>query len=143
MQTVSVSDRIRGSLFGGAVGDALGYSVEFCSEDSIFHTYGSGGIRQYVPDPHSGNALTSDDTQMTLFTLNALLFGMYRQRARGISSDPRNYAVYAYLGWLITQQAAYTPATKIPDDSPAGWTSFLLKDVPELYHPRAPGLTCL
>ena len=29
-------DKIRGSLFGGAVGDALGYPIEFMKEDAIF-----------------------------------------------------------------------------------------------------------
>ncbi len=29
-------DKIRGCLFGGAVGDALGYPVEFLSEKEIF-----------------------------------------------------------------------------------------------------------
>ena len=33
-------DKYRGSLVGGAVGDALGYAVEFCSERQIFSEYG-------------------------------------------------------------------------------------------------------
>ena len=41
------SDRIRGCLFGGAVGDALGYPVEFHSIDSIHAKYGSSGITEY------------------------------------------------------------------------------------------------
>lgn len=30
-------DKIRGSLFGGAIGDALGYPVEFLDEAAIFN----------------------------------------------------------------------------------------------------------
>ena len=37
-------DKYRGSLVGGAVGDALGYAVEFCSERQIFSEYGENGI---------------------------------------------------------------------------------------------------
>ncbi len=40
-------DKIRGSLFGGAVGDALGYPVEFMREQEIFSRYGAQGIRAY------------------------------------------------------------------------------------------------
>ena len=64
-------DKIRGSLFGGAVGDALGYAVEFCREKEIFAYYGSGGIRDYELAPSTGKALISDDTQMALFTAPA------------------------------------------------------------------------
>ena len=64
-------DRIRGSLVGGAIGDALGYAVEFLQEDQIFRKYGSEGITEY--DLVNGKALISDDTQMTLFTANGIL----------------------------------------------------------------------
>ena len=40
-------DRIRGSLIGGAIGDALGYAVEFDSYGAITHLYGHEGIRRY------------------------------------------------------------------------------------------------
>lgn len=40
-------DKIRGSLVGGAVGDALGYSCEFLSDDGIMERYGSQGIRRF------------------------------------------------------------------------------------------------
>lgn len=40
-------DKIRGSLFGGAVGDALGYPVEFLRSSEIFRRYGEKGICDY------------------------------------------------------------------------------------------------
>lgn len=40
-------DKIRGSLFGGAVGDALGYPVEFLRCREIFKRYGENGICEY------------------------------------------------------------------------------------------------
>jgi len=33
-------DKIRGSLIGGAAGDALGYAIEFLPEEIIFSKYG-------------------------------------------------------------------------------------------------------
>lgn len=137
-----IKNKIRGSLIGGAIGDALGYPVEFMDEEQIFKKYGNMGIEHYDVDRSSGLAVISDDTQMTLFTANALLFGMHRQRARGISGDPRHYALHAYLGWLHTQQFPYSKENRIPDDW-CGWASYLLQDVPELYVRRAPGMTCL
>lgn len=135
-------NRIRGSLIGGAVGDALGYPVEFMNEEQIFKKYGDNGIECYDINKDSNLAIISDDTQMTLFTANALLFAMHRQRNRGISGDPRHYALHAYLGWLHTQQFPYSKENRIPDDW-CGWASYLLQDIPELYVRRAPGMTCL
>ena len=66
-------DKYRGCLIGGAVGDALGYAVEFLDEIDIFRHYGKKGIIEY--DLVDGIAQISDDTQMTLFTANGLLLG--------------------------------------------------------------------
>lgn len=138
----SIRNKIRGSLIGGAIGDALGYPVEFMNEDQIFKKYGDIGIQYYDINNTNNLAIISDDTQMTLFTANALLFAIHRQRNRGISGDPRHYALHAYLGWLHTQQFPYSKENRIPDDW-RGWASYLLRDIPELYVRRAPGLTCL
>lgn len=69
---ITLQDRIRGSLIGGAIGDALGYPVEFMSRKAILRKFGDGGISQFELDK-SGKALVSNDTQMTLFTANGLL----------------------------------------------------------------------
>ena len=133
-------DRIRGSLIGGAAGDALGYAVEFWSEDDIFSHYGPEGIREYEPDPYSGKAQISDDTQMTLFTANGLLYGETRSRLRGMPGQPTAYVPAAYLDWLRTQQVSYPDAAG--NRGPGDGICWLL-DVPELYSRRAPGNTCL
>ena len=101
-------DRIRGCLFGGAVGDALGYPVEFLGEDKIFSRYGNGGIQNYELDKESKKALISDDTQLTLFTANGLLFGDTRGCMRGIRGWPRSYVSMAYQDWLRTQEAPFS-----------------------------------
>ena len=78
-------DRIRGCLFGGACGDALGYPVEFKQYEEILEQYGASGITSYSLDPATGLALFSDDTQMSLFTANGLLFGQTRASLSGIT----------------------------------------------------------
>lgn len=137
-----VLNRIRGSLIGGAAGDALGYPVEFLDEEQIAAEYGQRGITAYTLCPYGDLALISDDTQMTLFTASALLYGIRRQKERGVSGEPRQYAMLAYLGWFKTQQAPYSAQTRIPDGL-IGWASCGLRDIPALYCRRAPGLTCL
>ena len=62
------ADRAEALLFGLALGDALGYTVEFLSLPEIKARYGPGGIVD-PPDP----ALFSDDTQMTVALAEGLL----------------------------------------------------------------------
>lgn len=131
-----VQDRIRGCLIGGAAGDALGYPVEFFSEQTLRDRCGDGGIRQYLPDPVSGTARISDDTQMTLFTANGLLVGDTRTALRGIGAQPHDYVSRAYQDWLITQR---TSAPARDTRASICW----LMDIPALYRCRAPGSTCL
>lgn len=133
-------DQIRGSMIGGAVGDALGYAVEFSSEEDIFKTYGSDGITEY--ELTDGKALISDDTQMTLFTANGILVGETRLCMRGIGGIPRGYVEYAYQDWLKTQTSDFKTVNKYERFSEKGGRSWLL-DVPELFARRAPGNTCL
>ena len=135
-------DAIRGCLFGGAVGDALGYPVEFLDENTIFNRYGSGGIREYEKDPETGKALISDDTQMSLFTANGLLVGDTRGAMRGIRTWPRAYVAKAYQDWLKTQESTIREVNSHERFTEEGGYSWLL-DVPELYSLRAPGNTCL
>ena len=131
-----VQDRIRGCLIGGAAGDALGYPVEFFSEQTLRERCGDGGIRQYLPDPVSGTARISDDTQMTLFTANGLLVGDTRMALRGIGAQPHDSVSRAYQDWLITQR---TSAPARDTHASICW----LMDIPALYRCRAPGSTCL
>ena len=135
-------DAIRGCIYGGAVGDALGYPVEFMSEGAIFSKYGSGGITAFEKDPLTGKALISDDTQMTLFTANGLLVGDTRGAMRGISGWPRHYVERAYLDWLMTQESSMQEVNRHERYTNSGGYSWLL-DVPGLYSRRAPGGTCL
>lgn len=125
-------DKIRGCLIGGACGDALGYPVEFKQYDEILEQYGSSGITSYAKDPASGLALFSDDTQMSLFTANGILYGQTRAALSGISSQPRYYVYLAYLDWLETQRGT-------DHEERICW----LSEVEDLWNCRAPGATCL
>ena len=144
---IETLDRIKGSLIGGAAGDALGYAIEFCDEKAIFSKYGENGIQQYSLDPMSKKALISDDTQMTLFTASALIFHRVRGNGKGLAPDPRFCADMTYQDWLVTQEMTYEEAVRtiIKDypDYPDGFISCMFKNVPELFHRRAPGTTCL
>ena len=133
-------DAIRGCIFGGAVGDALGYPVEFMGENAIFSEYGPKGITEYAKNPLTGKAEISDDTQMTLFTANGLLVGDTRGCLRGIRAKPRAYVAKAYQDWLKTQKIEGVRNHK--QNMKEAGRSWLL-EVPELFERRAPGNTCL
>ena len=133
-------DKIRGCLFGGAAGDALGYPVEFLTENSIFTRYGEKGIQTY--ELINGKALISDDTQMTLFTANGILNGDTRLSLHGTSGYPRSYIAKAYFDWLKTQSQDMKTVIGHERRTKEGGFTWLL-DVSELYAYRAPGGTCL
>ena len=129
-------DRIRGSLMAGAAGDALGYSVEFMSRNSILARYGNRGITEFDLDAE-GKAPVSDDTQMTLFTACGMLMGITRGYMRGIGGQPEKYVNGAYLDWYYTQTGK--KKQMLTNDFHYTW----LRDLPQLAHRRAPGNTCL
>lgn len=126
-------NKYRGCLVGGAVGDALGYSVEFMDLESIIKKYGEVGITEY--ELQNGIAEISDDTQMTLFTASGLLLGATRGMTRGIMGKYSYYVWICYKEWLDTQYREY-PLNK---DLKLSW----LTNVPELFHSREPGRTCI
>lgn len=138
----AMRDRFRGCLVGGAVGDALGYTVEFMGEHEIFSHYGSVGITSYELDFASGKALVSDDTQMTLFTATGLLVGRTQEMEHGSAENPRRYVADAYQDWLVTQETSFDTAKARRESGDWSATSWLV-DVPELFNRRAPGNTCL
>lgn len=134
MRGMNINDRIRGSIIGGAVGDALGYPVEFMTYDSIVDTYGSNGITYF--ELTNEIAEFSDDTQMTLFTANGLLNGIIRNRCFHKDAPLTDYVSCAYTDWYRTQ---FLQGIMIPENERDCW----LDSVPQLYSLRAPGNTCL
>lgn len=129
-----LTDKIRGCLVGGAIGDALGYSVEFMTYPSIIRQYGSDGITSFTLEDNL--TLFSDDTQMTLFTANGLLNGIVRNNFLHQQSSLIDNIGNAYIDWYKTQ---LRQNYRIPENERNCWIS----DIPQLYALRAPGNTCL
>ena len=127
-------EHFRGCLLGGAIGDALGWPVEFLRLNEIKRRYGASGITTLDLRNHPTAEIT-DDTQMTLFTAEGLLRAESRSRERGICHPP-SVVYYAYLRWLHTQ--GY-PKNQQHDRIYDGW----LSGVKELFASRAPGNSCL
>ncbi|MBR4896977.1 MAG: ADP-ribosylglycohydrolase family protein [Clostridia bacterium] len=121
-------DKFKGCLVGGASGDALGYAVEFMSENAISATYGPTGITRYA----NGKGLISDDTQMTMFTAAGLLLGAERVQSGGFAGYPY-YIALSYGDWYGTQTSEY----------PLKHPTVPLAKMPEMFSRRAPGNTCL
>ena len=131
---------VRGSLIGGAAGDALGYPVEFMHLREILDEFGPNGITQFVLK--NGLAEISDDTQMTLFTANGMLMGLTRYYMRGIGCAPEFYVEYAYQDWYDTQMKSYQ-SVMAQDDQYCSNRYTWLSAIPQLYANRAPGNTCM
>ncbi|MCD0444851.1 ADP-ribosylglycohydrolase family protein [Glycomyces sp. A-F 0318] len=116
--TITRADRVLGCLVGGAVGDALGYQVEFQSWSRIEEDYGPGGVTEMRCNR------VSDDTQMTLFTVEGLLLAQPGAEVEAVRE--------AYLRWLQTQREPMPPMG-----------SQGLVAQPWLYARRAPGNACI
>jgi len=119
---MNYNSKIRGSLIGGAIGDALGYQIEFKKNVK----------EKEVTRFNNGIGIISDDTQMTLFTANALLYRQTIKLTRGIDLNIVDTIYLAYKDWLDTQRLDKT-------NTSISW----IKNIKELNALRAPGNTCL
>lgn len=137
--------RFKACLLGGAIGDALGYPVEFMSLEQIKAEYGPAGITRFTLDQHTHQALVSDDTQMTLFTADGIVRGYERCSERGIGSFVGSGVYPAYLRWLYTQtgHTSHEHWVRRPERNSGDAGRRWILDVEELYARRAPGFTCL
>ncbi len=137
---VDVAERIAGCLLGGAVGDALGYPVEFEKRAAILGRVGAAGVHDFLAVPGMPVGAVSDDTQMTLFTADALLRradGQADGRADG--QAVRALMVDAYRDWYVTQTVA-GPESVSPR-APRQHSALLGEEW--LFARRAPGLTVM
>ncbi|MEV0380799.1 ADP-ribosylglycohydrolase family protein [Nonomuraea sp. NPDC050643] len=140
---MDVQDRVRGCLLGGAIGDALGAPIEFQSLRDIRREHGAEGVAGYVTTWRGRTGLITDDTQMTLFTVEGLLNARAAHASRPGGRGPGGTRAasdavrQAYLRWLDTQNHPGPP----PADRPH--RTGPLREEGWLYSRRAPGNACL
>lgn len=120
---------IAGCLIGGAIGDAFGYAVEFDSLTKIRRQYGAKGITELKLT--DSKAIISDDTQMTLFTLQGL-FNAFGEDSKPGREKIAEKIYLSYLDWLKTQESTSGESSQNP-----------LLSIKELFARSAPGSTCL
>lgn len=129
MVKAQIQDKIRGSLIAGAIGDALGYQIEF-----------DRGIESRQVSGYLDNqGFISDDTQMTLVTANAIYFRQKRLEERGIALPITSACALGYIDWYEKQcNIQVTDETQINQRRP-----FWVCELPALAVRRTPGTTCL
>ena len=132
--------RILGCMLGGAVGDALGASVELASFAAIRKRFGSDGICRFEDADRDAGAITSL-TQMSLFTAEGLILA--RIRADYDHGGKALQAIYhAYVRWLATQDRSQHQQL-INSHGTCAVIDGILTGHPGLYARRSPADTCL
>ncbi|MFI9341435.1 ADP-ribosylglycohydrolase family protein [Streptomyces sp. NPDC052773] len=106
--------RVRGTLLGVAVGDALGAPVDGLGIEEIREAYGPEGIVDLAPAYGRRGAVTHL-TQLTLFSVDGLIRAQVR-RDTGAWHPPTDLH-RAYLRWAATQRD-WGPDERREDD---GW----------------------
>lgn len=137
--------KITDVFLAGAIGDAFGYLIEFDHVNAIKAKYGYQGLTY---DKMFNGVVCSDDTQMTLFLLEAI---------KNWKVDTYNENVFqeiaydAYLKWYYTQcpsekETGWSFLEKImksKEEKDISGSSFSLENCNLLIANRAPGMTCL
>jgi ADP-ribosylglycohydrolase len=129
----SLKSRIHGCLLGGALGDSLGYAVEFDSIEAIRGRFGPAGVTDLAM--LRGGSHFSDDTQMTLYTVDGLVEAL-EWANDGVGADVNACLWLAYLRWLDTQDV---PVPSSAPMQPKRWVDG--NEV--LRHRRARGNACI
>lgn len=119
-----IKSKVLGSMLGGAIGDAMGYQIEF-----------DRGIKEREVTKYKNNfGMISDDTQMSLFTANSLIWCSTRFQLRGIGPNLPVAMHESYLDWLDCMNGK---------EHKTKYMRSWIKDVDGLKHSRAPGRTCI
>ncbi|MDT0403259.1 ADP-ribosylglycohydrolase family protein [Streptomyces edwardsiae] len=106
--------RVRGTLLGVALGDALGAPVDTLTTAAIREAHGREGLTELAPAYGRRGAVTHH-TQLTLFTVDGLIRAQVR-RDTGAWHPPTDLH-RAYLRWAATQRD-WGPDERRKDD---GW----------------------
>ena len=119
-----IKSKVLGSMLGGAIGDAMGYQIEF-----------DRGIKEREVTKYKNNfGMISDDTQMSLFTANSLIWCSTRFQLRGIEPNLPVATHESYLDWLDCMNGK---------EHKTKYMRSWIKDLDGLKHSRAPGRTCI
>ncbi len=116
-------------LIGGALGDAFGYPVAYDKLEAIQKRHGINGLRE--PEFRQDRLVVSDETQLTLFTLEGLTRAM--QIPNQSEHDLLEQIRLSYLDWLESQGLG---------KGTANHATRLLKHA-ALHTQRAPCKTCI
>lgn len=103
----NLRDKFLGAMYGLAIGDALGFPVEFLGLEEIREKFGPEGVTDFIK---MFNELPlgaySDDTQMTLATANGLI------TAGHLDLDRRMDAITdEYISWRFSPENNRAPGT--------------------------------
>ncbi|MCU1516204.1 MAG: hypothetical protein JWQ75_925 [Pseudarthrobacter sp.] len=129
----SLESRIHGCLLGGALGDSLGYAVEFDSIAEIRRRFGRDGLTDFAA--LDAGSHFSDDTQLTLYTVDGLVEALEWANS-GVGADANACLWLAYLRWLATQGEAAPSSAPVPQPR---W----IDGQEVLRHRRSPGAACI
>jgi ADP-ribosylglycohydrolase len=91
--------------------------------------YGPSGLTDLIPN-HANIAEVTDDTQMTLFTMEGIVNYLYSDKFSSLAKSVH----HSYLRWYKTQKSRYASILS---------ADFDLMSYPQLFHQRSPGTTCL
>ncbi|MGW5850972.1 ADP-ribosylglycohydrolase family protein [Streptomyces sp. NPDC055254] len=119
--------RVRGTLLGSAIGDALGAPLAGLSLGAVREAHGAAGLTEPAP-AHGRRGTVTAATQLTLFTVDGLIRAHVR-RDTGNWHPPTDIH-RAYLRWAATQ-SDWGPDERREDN---GW----LAQEEWLYARRAP-----
>lgn len=126
MTTIGKNESLRNTILMGALGDAMGYQVEFMNEQEIDSFFSNEVTFEKMTNQP---LIVSDDTQMSLYTLE----GIYNDKL-----DPVSSIYQHYLDWGWTQLYSINNNISIlhPDVSKLARLSIMRQA-------HAPGRTCM
>lgn len=132
------TDQWKTLIKAGAIGDAFGYQVEFDSWLQIQITHGEQGLTR----PPERPIPISDDTQMTLFSIEGTLNWLQHEGQNSLDFKQTlpswtTHQIRSFLDWYETQHF------QTPMQSSSNTPEYLLKNNPGMRHRQAPGITCL
>lgn len=95
-------NKIYSCIIGGVVGDALGEPIRDMGYDEIIEEYGKNGYTNLKLDS-DGKARITANTQLTIFTIDALIRAYTKYYIYGITGFGRIISYTSYLRWQYTQ----------------------------------------